>query len=117
MKKSGIIFFILFLITSVIAQDKVKAELTDTEISEITSKLSMKLLMNEKQKSGVTALLNTYRTETSKLNSAETGYKNKEELISAMDSQITALFDSKQKMKYDVLKKDWWESIKSAENN
>lgn len=119
MKKNGIIFLLIFAFTSAFAQDAAKSNLSDKEITDLTSKLSMKLLLNEKQKSSVTSLLNTYRTELTKLNTntGQPGYKNKDELISAINSQITALFDSKQKMKFDVIKKEWWESIHNAESN
>lgn len=119
MKTSEIIFLLIFAFITAFAQDAVKSNLSDKEISDLTSKLSMKLLLNEKQKSSVSALLNTYRAELSKLssNGGQSGYKNKEELVASINSQITALFDSKQKMKFDVLKKEWWESIHSAESN
>ncbi|MFI5237431.1 MAG: hypothetical protein ACHQLA_05815 [Ignavibacteriales bacterium] len=119
MKNTGLLFLLLFAFTSVIAQDKAKSVLTDEEISEISSKLSMKLLLNDNQKSGVTNLLNIYRTEFDIIttNSSESKYKSKEELISAINSQFTALFDSKQKMKYDVVKKEWWELITSEQND
>ena len=119
MKTTGIIFLLLFAFSTLFAQDVVKSNLSDKEITDLTAKLSMKLLLNEKQKSSTTTLLNQYRSESSKLatNSGQSSYKNKDELISSINSQITALFDSKQKMKFDVIKKEWWESIHSAESN
>jgi hypothetical protein len=119
MKTTGIILLILFAFTTAFTQDAVKSNLSKKEITDLASKLSMKLLLNEKQKSSVTSLLNTYSTELTKLtsNAGQSGYKNKEELVSSINSQITALFDSKQKMKFDVIKKEWWESIHSAESN
>jgi hypothetical protein len=119
MKTIGIIFLMLFVLTTGLAQDAAKSNLSDKEITDLTSKLSMKLLLNEKQKSSVTTLLNTYRTELLKLstNGDQPGFKNKDELISSINSQITALFDSKQKMKFDIIKKEWWESIHAAESN
>ena len=101
------------------AQTDMKSNLTDDEINDLSSKLAMKLLLNESQKSAVSGLLKTYGSELQKITagSGEIRYKDKQELISSINSQVESLLDSKQKMKYDVLEKDWWSSIISAENN
>jgi|GEM_PF-1678470 len=118
MIKTIIISMILFSSALLFAQAD-KAGLTSEEINDITSKLTMKLLLNDSQKNGIIRLLNTYSIELEKINSGsgESSYKNKEELISSINSQIEALLDSKQKMKYDVLKKEWWNSIAVEEND
>ncbi|MCW8804056.1 MAG: hypothetical protein OQK57_06625 [Ignavibacteriaceae bacterium] len=119
MKTITLIIFMLFSCVTMLAQMEIKSNLTDNEINDLTSKLVMKLLLNESQKSGVTNLLKTYRTELEKINSANgvSTQKNNQELINSISSQIESLLDSKQKMKYDVLKNDWWNSINKAENN
>ncbi|NWG29518.1 MAG: hypothetical protein HXY48_13445 [Ignavibacteriaceae bacterium] len=115
MKILLIILTVFTCFSVIFAQTDTKASLSDEEISELTSKLSMKLLLNENQKSGITKLLKTYSTELEKFLSGSAGssYKNEQELINATSSQIESILDSKQKMKYDVLKKDWLTSVSS----
>jgi hypothetical protein len=73
----------------------------------------MKLLMNDAQKTSTINLLKSYRDEMGKLNSgsAEDTNKDKEAIISSVSSKINALLDSKQKMKFSVLEKEWWASV------
>jgi hypothetical protein len=119
MKKLAVIIFMLVSLITLIAQTDMKSNLTDDEINDLTSKLAMKLLLNDSQKSAVSGLLKTYGSELQKITagSGEIRYKDKQELISSINSQVEALLDSKQKMKYDVLKKDWWSSINSEESD
>jgi hypothetical protein len=119
MKTFGIIIFIIFSCALVFAQVDMKSNLTDDEINDLTSKLAMKLLLNDSQKSAVSGLLKTYGSDLQKITagSGEIRYKDKQELITSINSQIESLLDSKQKMKYDVLKKEWWSSINSEEND
>jgi len=118
MKKSAVIIFMFVSLMTLIAQTEIKSRLTDEEISDLTSKLAMKLLLNDSQKSAVAGLLKTYGTELEKITagSGEVIYKDKQELISSINSQVESLLDSKQKMKYDVLKKEWWTSINADVN-
>ena len=119
MKTIGRIIFIIFSCALVFAQVDMKSNLTDDEINDLTSKLAMKLLLNDSQKSTVSELLKNYGSELQKITagSGEIRYKDKQEFISSINSQIESLLDSKQKMKYDVLKKEWWSSINSEEND
>jgi hypothetical protein len=118
MKKLAVFILILVSYVTLIAQTEIKSRLTDEEINELTSKLAMKLLLNDSQKSAVTGLLKTYGIELEKITagSGEVIYKDKQELISSINSQVESLLDSKQKMKYDVLKKEWWTSINAEVN-
>jgi len=119
MKTFVVIIFIIFSCAVVFGQTDMKSNLTDDEINDLTSKLVMKLLLNDSQKSKVSGLLKTYGSELQKITAGtgEIRYKDKQELISSINSQVEALLDSKQKMKYDVLKKDWWSSINSEESD
>ena len=118
MKKLAVIIFMLVSYMTLIAQTEIKSRLTDEEISSLTSKLAMKLLLNDSQKSAVTGLLKTYGSELEEITagSGEVIYKDKQELISSINSQVESLLDSKQRMKYDVLKNEWWTSINAAVN-
>jgi len=119
MKTLATISIMLIICASIFAQTDMKSNLTDDEISELTNKLTMKLLLNDSQKSAVSGLLKTYGSELQKITagSGEIRYKDKQDLISSINSQVKSLLDSKQKMKYDVLEKDWWSSINSEEND
>jgi hypothetical protein len=119
MKSITIISIICFVCGTMFAQTNLNSNLTDEEINELTSKLTMKLLLNDSQKSTISGLLKTYGTELQKITagSGEIRFKDKQELISSINSQIESLLDSKQKMKYDVLKKDWWSSINAEESD
>ena len=119
MKTITVFSIIFFVCTAMFAQTDMKSNLTDEEINDLTSKIAMKLLLNDSQRSAVSGLLKTYGSELQKITagSGEIRYKDKQDLISSINSQIEALLDSKQKMKYDVLKQDWWSSINSEEND
>ena len=119
MKTITVFSIIFFVCAAIFAQTDMKSNLTDEEINDLTSKIAMKLLLNDSQRSAVSGLLKTYGSELQKITagSGEIRYKDKQDLISSINSQIEALLDSKQKMKYDVLKQDWWSSINSEEND
>ena len=119
MKTITVFSIIFFVCAAIFAQTDMKSNLTDEEINDLTSKIAMKLLLNDSQKSAVSGLLKTYGSELQKITagSGEIRYKDKQDLISSINSQIESLLDSKQKMKYDVLKQDWWSSINSEEND
>ena len=119
MKTITVISIIFFVCAAMFAQTDMKSNLTDEEVNDLTSKLAMKLLLNDSQKSAVSGLLKTYGSELQKITagSGEIRYKDKQDLVTSINSQIESLLDSKQKMKYDVLKQDWWSSINSEEND
>lgn len=118
-KTISVFFLLLIGFFTVYAQNSNKSKLTDEEINELSSKLALKLLLNDSQKLKINNLLVTYRTEVEKINSGseESTYKNKQELISSLNSQIISLLDSKQKMKFNVIEKEWWTSVDEVEND
>jgi hypothetical protein len=117
MKTLGIIILsVLFYLTSVTAQTNTKIGLTDDEINELSSNLAMKILLNDTQKSAVTNLLKTYRTDFSKISSSSVK-ESQNKLMSSTNEQIVALLDSKQQMKFKVINSDWWKSVQEAQNN
>ena len=116
MKSISIFFLLLFGFVAVYAQNGNKSKLTNEEINELSSKLAMKLLLNDSQKSSVKNLLITYSDEIEKINGGSK-YKNKQELVSSLNSKIISLLDPKQKMKFNVLEKEWWASVDEVGNN
>ena len=119
MKSITVISIICFIYGTMFAQTDLNSNLTNEEINELSSKLAMKLLLNDSQKSTISGLLKTYASELQKITagSGEIRYKDKQDLISSINSQVESLLDSKQKMKYDVLEKDWWSSVNSEESD
>ncbi len=107
-----IILSVLFYLTSATAQTNTKIGLTDDEINELSSKLAMKILLNDTQKSAVTNLLKTYRTDFSKISSSSV-QESQNKLISSTNEQIVALLDSKQQMKFKgwIIIRNWWKCM------
>ena len=116
MKTSAIIILGLFFWVSAFAQTKSSAGLTDDEISQLSSNLAMKLLLNDSQTKSVTDLLKNYRSDLGKVMSASVA-EAQNKIMSATNEQIISLLDSKQKMKFNVVGPDWWKSVQEAQNN
>jgi len=116
MKTLVIILTLLFYSVTVSAQSNTKTGLTDDEINDLTSNLAMKLLLNDSQISAVTNLLKTYRADLSKVMSGSV-QEAQNKLISATNTQIVSLLDSKQQMKFNVINSDWWDSVQEAVSN
>ena len=117
----AVVIFILILVSSSVtpAQDKTKPELNDKEITEFASKLAMKLLLNDTQKSEVIKLLKTYRNEIQNI-TVEQGKdinEARQNIISATNTKIESILDDKQRIKYDLLEQEWWDSINEASEN
>jgi hypothetical protein len=91
-------------------------QLSTDKIQSLVDKMGVKLLLNDNQKSEISKLLSTYSNEVEKFQSDGGDVdEKKEKLIDILDGKIKVLLDEKQKMKYDILKKDWWESVNTAE--
>lgn len=117
--KKILVYIIVFTgISSIFAQNEGSSALTNEEINDLSSKLAMKILLNDSQKSSTESILKTYSAEMKKIGSdSEESLKNKEELKSSLSSKIKDLLDSKQKMKYNVLEKEWWASVDEELND
>jgi hypothetical protein len=89
----AIVFFVFSFIFSVNAQSTTKGN------DDLTLKLQQKILLTQKQADEVKIFLNDYYKEPSAENRT------------AIESKIENLLDSKQKMKFDIIKKDWWASV------
>ena len=88
------------------------------EIQTIVDKLGVKLLLNNDQKNDIYQTLTTYSTELNSLrvqgNFSEDG---RQELVNSTNTKILLTFDDKQKIKYGILEKELWVSIKTEEND
>lgn len=88
-----IIFFVFVFVLSINAQSTSKAA------DDLVIKLQQKVLLNQKQADQIKNSLNEYLENPSDENRI------------SLESNIESLLEDKQKMKYNIIKKDWWESV------
>lgn len=89
----AILFFVFAFIFSANAQSTSKV--TD----DLTIKLQQKILLTQTQSEQIKVLLNNYFNNPS------------EENRNALETKIESLLNEKQKMKYNIVKNDWWKSV------
>ena len=105
----NMIILLIFLASfSIFAQDETsKSE--NPQVDEMTDKLNKKLLLSDEQKSEVQNILQEYFDG---LQNTSGNGEEAAKLKSASDEKIQNLFDSKQKMKFDIISDDWWSLAK-----
>lgn len=103
MIKYTIILVAIFIASSqiIFAQD-VKA---DKQLNELVSTLTQKVLLNSDQETKVLGILNELKSNIS------AKPDNKDLLVKDAQSKVESLLDKKQKMKYDILKNDFWKKV------
>src|SRR3990167_4010177 len=89
----AILFSLLVFLFSANAQSNSKV--TD----DLVIKLQQKVLLTQKQVDEIKASLSDYFNNPS------------EEKRNALETKIESLLEAKQKMKYNIIKKDWWDSV------
>jgi len=94
-----IILSFLFLNSGLLAQNKPE-KVVKSDADKIVLKLQQKVLLTAEQSEKVKSIVNSYLD----------GDKSSENLVEAQ-RKIEALFDAKQKAKYDIIKVDWWKSV------
>ena len=77
----------------------------DKTINEFTSILKQKVLLSNDQEAKVLSIM----TELQKNTSSKP--ENKSEYVKTAQTKVESLLDSKQKMKYDIIKTDLWKKI------
>ena len=93
-----IIFSSINIFSNTLLQD-------DKKINEFASILKQKVLLSSDQETKVINILtDLYKNISSKP-------ENKNVFIKEAQSKIESLLDSKQKMKYDIIKNDLWKKI------
>lgn len=89
----AILFFLFGFIFSANAQSTSKTK------DDLTLKLQQKILLTQKQVEQINTLLSDY-------------FKNPtNEEQKSIESKLESLLDSRQKMKYSIIKKEWWDSV------
>jgi hypothetical protein len=77
----------------------------DKKVKEFTSTLKQKVLLNNDQEAKVLSIMSELQ------NNISSKPENKSEYIKSAQSKVESLLDSKQKMKYDIIKNDLWKNI------
>ncbi len=102
--KNLIILFTIVVFSSsiILAQGTVK---DDKQLSEIVSTLKQKVLLSNDQETKVLGILSELK------NNLSSKPENKETFVKDAQKKVESLLDTKQKMKYDILKNDLWKKI------
>jgi uncharacterized protein (UPF0333 family) len=95
----------LTLIIIFLALSNTTLSQTDKQISDAVSTLKQKLLLTDSQEKQISGIL----TQVSKDISAKP--ENKDNLVKDAQSKVESLLDKKQKMKYDIIKNDFWKNL------
>jgi hypothetical protein len=74
-------------------------------ITEFTSILKQKVLLTNDQEAKVLTIMNELQKNIS------TKPENKSDYVKTAQTIVESLLDSKQKMKYDIIKNDLWKNI------
>lgn len=77
----------------------------DKTIKEFTSILKQKVLLSNDQETKVLSIMTELK------NNISSKPENKSEYIKTAQTKVEGLLDSKQKMKYDIIKTDLWKKI------
>jgi archaellum component FlaG (FlaF/FlaG flagellin family) len=91
-KELFIFLAVIFLAGSVLANAQDARQQT---ISGMVNKLQQKVLLTADQKSQIISIINSDDSEN----------------LSNSRSRIEGLLDERQKVKYDIIKDDWWRSL------
>lgn len=103
---------IIFLFATILNAQSDSLRLTTDEIKALADKLGVKLLLNDKQKSDLTAILSGYSSEISTMQlKGDLPDEKSEAVIENIDEKILLNFDEKQKMKYEIIKMEWWGQV------
>ncbi len=98
-------FIILIGTTISISAKSTLQDNNDTKINEMTDKLVKKLLLTKDQEEKVINILNEYFTGLENIS----GNGSVEEKVREIaDAKIEDILDNKQKMKFDIIREDWW---------
>ncbi len=98
-----LVFTIVILISSKITFAQQSTD--DKQLTEIVSTLKKKVLLSNDQESKILSILTELK------NNINSKPDNKDVLVNEAQKKVESLLDSRQKMKYDILKKDLWQKI------
>lgn len=102
MKYIIFIFSLIFIlhINNTFAQGKSES------IDNLVNTLKQKVLLNDDQASSIQKVLNDLITKSKSV-------EDKSELIKEAQTKVESYLDKRQKMKYDIIKNDWWKQVQA----
>ncbi len=96
----------LFVILITLTQINFAQDIKDTkQLNETVSTLKQKILLSSDQETQILGILTALKSNIS------AKPENKDSLVKEAQSKIESLLDKRQKMKYDILKNDFWKQI------
>lgn len=100
----------LLTITIIIGFNFTYSQDINENVEKSVQKLSQKLLLNEDQVKSITSIMNEFflKLEQNKNDSTS--------LIKQTNEKIESYLDKKQKIKFDVIKSDWWNKLLGKRN-
>lgn len=93
-------FFLFIHLSTVSAQDKANS------VKELVSTLKQKVLLDDDQTSSVEKVLNDLITKSKSV-------EDKNSLVEDAKKKVESYLDKRQKMKYDIIKNDWWKQVQT----
>ena len=101
----SLVFIILISTTILISAESTLQDNGDAKLNEMTTKLVKKLLLTKNQEEEVKNILTEYFKGLEDIS----GNGSLEEKVRKIaDAKIEDLLDNKQKMKFDIIREDWW---------
>jgi len=101
----SLVFIILISTTILISAESTLQDNGDAKLNEMTTKLVKKLLLTKNQEEEVKNILTEYFKGLEDIS----GNGSIEEKVRKIaDANIENLLDNKQKMKFDIIREDWW---------
>lgn len=102
-KNTTILLALIFLASNLIlAQDNSNE---NKKISDLVSILKQKVLLSSDQEAKITSILTELKSNLA------SNPEKKDSSIKEAQTKLESLLDNKQKMKYDILKNDFWKKI------
>ncbi len=98
-------FIILISTAILISAESTLQDNSNAKVNEMTNKLVKKLLLTKDQEVKVKNILNEYFTGLENIS----GNGSIEEKVREIaDAKIEDILDNKQKMKFEIIREDWW---------
>ena len=101
----SLVFFILISSTILSSAETILQDNANAKINEMTTKLVKKLLLTKNQEEEVKNILIEYFKGLENIS----GNGSVEKKVRGIaDAKIEDILDKKQKMKFDIIREDWW---------
>ena len=102
MRKIIFIFSMIFIfqIVNVFGQDKTES------VNNLVNTLKQKVLLNDDQSASIQKILNDLITKSKSVD-------DKNDLVKEAQNKVESYLDKRQKLKYDIIKNDWWKQVQA----